>query len=160
MQDLVEQLTNLLLEKKMMLTTVESCTGGLLAAEITHRAGASKVFERGFVTYSNEAKVEMLGVPEETLRINGAVSVQTADAMARGALKNAHAGLSVSITGVAGPEGGTQEKPVGLVYIGYALEGGMAGSAEHRFSGTREEIRRQALAAALEHLISALQDIA
>ncbi len=157
MQDnLVDTLFELLTSKNMKLATAESCTGGLLAATITHKTGASQVFERGFITYSNEAKGDMLNVPMDMININGAVSSQVAEAMARGALNNSNADLAVSITGVAGPDGGTDEKPVGKVFLGYALKGGSVGSLEHQFEGGRKEIQVQAAATALKHLISVL----
>lgn len=156
MQDLVEQLTALLKAKKMTLVTAESCTGGLLAASITHRPGTSEMFERGFITYSNESKTDLLGVPKDVIDKYGAVSAETAQAMAQGALENSRAQLAVSITGIAGPDGGTPEKPVGLVYFGYALKGGSAGTIEHRFSGKRSEIQAEATQTALKHLISVL----
>ena len=158
MQDLVETLSGLLDGKGITLATAESCTGGLLAAVLTHREGASKVFERGFVTYSNQSKMDMLSVPEVILTTHGAVSAEVAEAMAKGALKNSLAGIAVSITGIAGPDGGSDKKPVGLVYFGYALKGGSAGSLEHRFEGNREQIRSQAASTALKHLITVLED--
>lgn len=158
MQDLVDQLGKLMMEKNMMLATAESCTGGLLSATITQKPGSSKFFERGFVTYSNEAKMELLGVSKETLEKQGAVSPETADAMAQGALNNSRAHLAVSITGIAGPDGGTEEKPVGLVYFGFALKEGSAGSVESRFEGSRKEIQVQATVTALKHLISILEE--
>ncbi len=157
MQDLVEQLAFLLQEKKMTLATAESCTGGLLAATITHKAGASKFFDRGFVTYSNDSKIEMLGVPKQMIDMNGAVSAQVAEAMARGALKNSPASLAVSITGIAGPDGGTEKKPVGTVYLGYALKNGSVGSVVSTFTGSRQEIQSHTVMAALKHLIYILQ---
>lgn len=160
MQDLVEKLAQLLKEKRMMLVTAESCTGGLLSATITHKAGASEVFERGFVTYSNEAKQDLLKVSEDLLEQHGAVSAPVAQAMATGALESSRAGLAVSITGIAGPDGGTEEKPVGLVFFGYALKGGSAGSLECRFEGTREEIQVAATHTALKHLIKVLGEAA
>lgn len=157
MNDLVEQLMFLLKEKNMKLATAESCTGGMLAATITHKAGASHVFERGFVTYSNDSKMEMLGVPKQMIDMNGAVSAQVAEAMARGALKNSHAHLGVSITGIAGPEGGTPQKPVGTVFMGYALKNGSAGSVHNEFTGSRQEIQAHSVHEALKHLIFILQ---
>ncbi len=157
MQDLVEKLSKVLLERDMMLVTAESCSGGLLAATITHKPGASKFFERGFITYSNDAKVDMLEVPKELLEVDGAVSGPVAKAMAEGALKNSKAGLAVSITGVAGPDGGSAKKPVGLVFFGYALKGGSAGSLEHQFSGNRQEVQVQAVQTALKHLLSVME---
>ena len=157
MQDLVDKLSELLKKKEMMLVTAESCTGGLLAATMTHKPGSSAVFERGFVTYSNTAKTEELGVSEDILSQYGAVSTQTAQLMATGALENSSADLSVSITGIAGPDGGSEKKPVGLVCFGYALKGGSSGSIEQRFEGSREEIRTQATVTALQHLITVLE---
>ena len=143
--------------RRLTLTCAESCTGGLLAATITHKAGASKFFERGFVTYSNESKEEMLGVPKPLLDMTGAVSAPVAEAMARGALRNSQAHLSISITGVAGPDGGTAKKPVGTVYFGYALKGGSAGSIHYEFKGSRTEIQTQAALTALKDLIEILE---
>ncbi len=158
MQDLVKTLTNLLKEKNMKLVTAESCTGGLLAATITHRPGASEVFERGFVTYSNESKHEILNISQVLLDSYGAVSAEVAQSMAQGALKNSKADLAVSITGIAGPDGGTENKPVGTVFFGYALKGGSAGSLEHHFEGDREKIQSTASVTALKHLIRVLKD--
>ncbi len=158
MYDLVEKLTALLQEKKMQIVTAESCTGGLLATTITHKSGASKVFDRGFITYSNQSKIDMLGVFSKTLENHGAVSAETAEEMAQGALKRSAADLSVSITGIAGPEGGTSEKPVGLVFFGYALKGGSAGSMQYELEGSRTEIQKQSVIIALKHLISVLKD--
>ncbi len=156
MQDLVEKLAALLQAKNMTLVTAESCTGGLLAATITFRPGTSSMFERGFITYSNESKIDLLKVPQEVIEKYGAVSAETAQAMAQGALENSRANLGVSITGIAGPDGGSEEKPVGLVFFGYALRGGSAGTIEHRFSGKRHEIQAEATQTAIKHLISVL----
>ena len=114
---LVQQIFQKLNEIKSMIATAESCTGGLISAAITNENGSSTYFDRGFVTYSNQAKMEMLGVKKKTLQQFGAVSKETATEMAQGALQNSKADISVSVTGVAGPTGGTDEKPVGLVYI-------------------------------------------
>jgi nicotinamide-nucleotide amidase len=131
--------------------TAESCTGGLVAAALTAIAGSSDVVDRGFVTYSNEAKMELLGVPEATLAAHGAVSVETALAMCQGAVARAGVDLAVSITGVAGPGGGSAEKPVGLVYLGVATRA--EGHTErHVFPGDRDGIRRHAMIRALEML--------
>lgn len=157
MQDLVEKLTTLLNEKGMTLVTAESCTGGLLATAMTHRPGSSKIFERGYVTYSNESKTEMLGVSADIIESKGAVSSEVAQGMAEGALRHSRADLAVSITGIAGPDGGTVEKPVGLVWFGYALKGGSSGSVKHIFQGNREDIRTAAATTALKHLISVLE---
>ena len=153
MSDLVEQIFEKLTVKGWKLATAESCSGGLIAVVITNKAGSSAVFDRGFVTYSNQAKIDSLGVPKKTLNKHGAVSEKTAIEMAKGALKNSEANVSVSVTGIAGPDGGTDEKPVGLVYIGYALKGGVAQAAEHHFKGSREEIRQQTTREALKHLL-------
>ncbi len=158
MQDLVEKLSTMLKEKGMKMATAESCTGGLLAAAMTYRPGSSEVFDSGFVTYSNEAKTSLLKVPEQMITMNGAVSAQTAEAMARGAVNNPQANIAVSITGVAGPGGGSENKPVGLVYIGYAIEDGKKGSVECHFEGSREEIRAQAATTALQKLIEVLEE--
>ena len=136
------------------LATAESCTGGLVVAALTTIAGSSDVVDRGFVAYSNEAKMELLGVPEAVLLAHGAVSGETALAMAQGAIARAGVDLAVSITGVAGPGGGSAEKPVGLVHVGVAT--GSGGHTERRiFPGDRTEIRRAAMILALELLRSA-----
>ncbi|MCD8498021.1 MAG: CinA family protein [Alphaproteobacteria bacterium] len=153
MQDLLENLGKVLTEKKLKVAVAESCTGGLLAAALTHRSGSSTYFDRGFITYSNDAKMYSLNVPEQMLVMNGAVSAQVAEAMARGALKHSRADIALSTTGVAGPTGGTPQKPVGMVFIGYAVKGGLAGSVELALRGTREQIRGLAVAEALQQLI-------
>ena len=134
------------------LATAESCTGGLVAAALTAIAGSSDVVERGFVTYSNEAKIELLGVPAETIAGHGAVSAQTVAAMARGAVARAGVDLAVSVTGIAGPGGGTPQKPVGLVYLGVARKDGAARVERRIFPGDRAAIRQAALVEALELL--------
>jgi nicotinamide-nucleotide amidase len=134
----------------VMLTTAESCTGGMVAAAITDIVGASAVLDRGFITYSNAAKSDLLGVPEAVLMAHGAVSAQTAAAMADGALQAApNAGLAIAITGIAGPGGGTAEKPVGLVWFGLAIRGRETITAQHVFPGDRNAVRHQATATAL-----------
>lgn len=133
----------------LTLATAESCTGGLIAACLTEIAGFSDVFERGFVTYSNEAKTELLGVPAELITAHGAVSAEAARAMAEGALAHSHADIAISVTGIAGPGGGSAEKPVGLVYIGNARRGQAVMAERHLFSGDRGAVRRQAVLAAL-----------
>jgi nicotinamide-nucleotide amidase len=132
--------------------TAESCTGGLVAAALTAIAGSSDVVERGFFTYSNDAKMELLDVPAETIAQHGAVSAQTAAAMARGAVARAGVDLAVSTTGFAGPGGGTAQKPVGLVYFGVATRDGSSRVERRNFPGDRGEIRRAALVEALEML--------
>jgi nicotinamide-nucleotide amidase len=136
-----------------MLATAESCTGGWVGQLITALPGCSHWYERGFITYANAAKVEMLDVPEETLATHGAVSEQTAAAMAAGALKHSHAQATLAISGIAGPGGGTPQKPVGLVCYGWALADGTVMSSTCRLDGDREEIRSRAVAAALRGLI-------
>jgi nicotinamide-nucleotide amidase len=137
-----------------MAATAESCTGGLVAAALTDIAGSSDVVERGFVTYSNEAKAEMLGVPAEMIAEWGAVSQQVAKAMAAGALARSKASLAVSITGVAGPGGGSAAKPVGLVHFAAAAKGGGARSLERRYGDLgRAAIRRAAVRDALQLML-------
>ncbi len=132
------------------IATAESCTGGLVAAAITATAGSSSWFDAGFVTYSNAMKVELLGVSPATLDEHGAVSEATARAMAEGALVRSGADLAVSVTGVAGPSGGSAAKPVGLVWLAWALRGGTTTAAEHRFTGDRGAVRRASVEVALE----------
>jgi nicotinamide-nucleotide amidase len=133
----------------------ESCTGGLVCAAITEIPGSSAVLDRGFVTYSNESKREALGVPADIIDTLGAVSVATAWAMAQGALKHSQADVAVAISGIAGPDGGTEQKPVGLVVFAQAVRGSDEVNAEERqFDGSsRGEVRRQAALVALELLL-------
>jgi len=158
MQHLVDQLAELLTSKNMMLVTAESCTGGLLAATLTHKPGASKFYERGFITYSNESKNEELSIPMDTIQSQGAVSAAVAELMAKGALENSKAQLAISITGIAGPDGGSAEKPVGLVFFGFALKNGSSGSVEAHFEGHREAIQAQSVTLAMKHLLSVLKE--
>ena len=133
--------------------TAESCTGGLVAGALTEIAGSSDVVDRGFVTYSNEAKQQMLGVPAATLSIHGAVSRQTAEAMARGALGKGGADVVVAITGIAGPGGGSPDKPVGLVHFAAASRGGALTHAEMRYGDIgRSEVRHRSVLQALTML--------
>jgi nicotinamide-nucleotide amidase len=132
--------------------TAESCTGGLVAGALTAISGASNVFERAFVTYSNEAKIEMLAVPSDMIASHGAVSAQTAAAMARGAVRRAPADVAVSVIGIAGPGGGTPQKPVGLVYLGVARRDGACRVERRVFPGDRSAIRQAALIEALQML--------
>lgn len=137
-----------------LVAVAESCTGGLVAAAITEISGSSAVLERGFVTYSNEAKKELLDVPAETIEACGAVSAECAEAMAKGALANSRAQVAVSITGIAGPGGGSAAKPVGMVCFGKALADGSVKVHVRQFgAGTRAEIRAQAAVVALELLL-------
>ena len=135
------------------LALAESCTGGWAAQTVTAVAGSSAWFERGFVTYSNAAKIEMLGVTENTLNRHGAVSEQTAREMALGALKHSHASIAAAITGIAGPDGGTQEKPVGTVCFAWATANGYIKTVTRHLSGGREEVRRVSVKTALEVLL-------
>ena len=154
---LAEAILNAAREKGLMIATAESCTGGMVAAALTDIAGSSDVFERGFVTYSNAAKVAMLGVSAATLDAHGAVSVETAREMAEGALAHSLAALAVSITGIAGPGGGSAEKPVGLVCFGLACKGGETVTEAVRFDDTgRAGIRAAAQMHALQMLRRAL----
>lgn len=156
MHSLAEELSLLLTQKNMRLVTAESCTGGMIAAAMTDRSGSSAVFERGYVTYSNEAKIEELGVKSETIETHGAVSEQTAAEMAEGALKHSHADIALSVTGIAGPNGGTPEKPVGLVYIGIALQNKTPHVVKNNFDGDRTTIRQATVEKSLEMLIDTL----
>jgi nicotinamide-nucleotide amidase len=136
--------------RKLRLATAESCTGGLVAGVLTEIAGSSDVFERGFVTYSNDAKIELLGVSRETLDRHGAVSEPVAREMAAGALARSHADISVAITGIAGPAGGSREKPIGLVHMAAERRDGKATHEAYRFGDVgRGEVRRLAVSAAL-----------
>lgn len=157
MHSLVEELSLLLAQKNIMLACAESCTGGMIAAAITERAGSSALFDRGFVTYSNESKIDMLGVSSKTLETYGAVSEECAREMCLGALSNARAHIAVSVTGIAGPSGGSVEKPVGLVYIGIATKNGAAYVTKNLFEGDRTSIRQATLETALELLIKTLE---
>ena len=134
------------------IATAESCTGGLVAAALTAIAGSSDVVERGFVTYSNEAKSELLGIPAETLAKHGAVSAETAAAMAQGAVARAPVDLAVSVAGIAGPGGATPTKPIGLVLFGLARRDGTCRTERHVFPGDRSEVRQAALERALQLL--------
>ena len=138
----------------MRVTVAESCTGGELAAVLTAVPGCSHWLERGFVTYSNDAKVEMLGVDPATIAHNGAVSQPTALEMAAGALRHSHAQVAVSITGLAGPGGGTVSKPVGTVCFGFAVDGREPQTEMRFFAGNRAAIRRQSVAHALHGLLA------
>ncbi len=139
--------------------TAESCTGGWLGAVLTSIPGSSLWYERGFVSYSNMAKREMLGVKTETLTRHGAVSEPTARAMAEGALAHSHADLTVAITGIAGPAGGTPEKPVGTVCFAWAARKQPTQTRTQRFAGDREAVRRQAIKVALEGLSTLLSSL-
>ena len=154
---IVEQLAANLLQNNKRLTVAESCTGGWIAKVLTDLAGSSEWFERGFVTYSNEAKQEMLGVLASTLEAQGAVSEEVVKEMALGALKNSHADISLSISGIAGPGGGTEDKPVGLVWFSWAYQDAVINTEKKIFSGDRNEVREQAVFHALTELVPFIQ---
>ncbi len=156
MQKLVSNLSERLRAKNMMLATAESCTGGLIGAAMTDLAGSSDIYAGGFITYSNDLKMNLLGVLEDTLKTHGAVSPETANEMATSALTKTGADIAVSVTGIAGPGGGSDDKPVGLVYIGISLKGAPPQTCKHLFDGDRATIRAQTVEAALTHLIEAL----
>ena len=156
---LAEQLAQTLKMAGLSLATAESCTGGGLAYVLTAIPGSSLWFERGFVSYSNLAKREMLGVKTETLARHGAVSEAVARAMAEGALTHSHADLAVAITGIAGPGGGTQDKPVGMVCFAWARRRQDARSVTLHFPGDRTAVRRQSVAAAIEGLQGYLREV-
>jgi len=143
-----EEILQKLREKKLKITTAESCTGGLLAALFTSISGASEVFERGFITYSNQAKIDMLGVKKESLKNFGAVSEEVAKEMAQGALKNSKVDIAIAITGIAGPKSDDTKKPVGLVYIALATKEKTA-VQKFNFSGNRDKVRKASIKAAL-----------
>jgi nicotinamide-nucleotide amidase len=145
-------------KRRLKLVTAESCTGGWVAQAVTSIAGSSEWFDRGFVTYSNEAKRELLGLRSATLTRHGAVSEATAREMAAGALRRSRAQLAIAVTGIAGPGGGTRERPVGMVCFAWARKNGGTQSAVRRFGGGRESIRRQSVAAALQGLLQLLQE--
>ncbi len=155
--ELAARLGSALKARGLMIATAESCTGGGIAEAITRIAGSSAWFDRGFVTYSNTAKIEMLGVRAETLEKFGAVSEQTATVMAHGALKHSHAQIAGSITGIAGPDGGTKEKPVGTVCFAWVGDKLSLSTTTKRFFGNREEIRQQATITMMAGLIERLK---
>lgn len=150
---LARELGRQLLARGEALATAESCTGGLIAKLLTDIPGSSRWFERGLVTYSNEAKRELLGVPRETIDAQGAVSAATVIAMAEGLLARAPVAWTLSVSGIAGPDGGTPDKPVGTVWIGWAGRGLATSASRSVFAGDREAVRRQSAAAALQGLL-------
>lgn len=153
---LAAPLATLLLRKQWQLATAESCTGGLISAACTDLAGSSGWFERGFVTYSNAAKTELLGVPAALIEVHGAVSEAVARAMAAGALSHSAAQVSLAVTGVAGPSGGSPDKPVGLVWFGFALPQQL--HSEHMiFAGDRAAVRAATVQHALQRLVTLLE---
>ena len=152
---IVQELAAALRSRGWMMATAESCTGGLIAGACTDLAGSSDWFERGFVTYSNAAKCEQLGIPEHVIATHGAVSEAVARAMARGALAHARAHVALAVTGVAGPGGGSADKPVGTVWFGWRLPGFTETECRH-FEGDRAAVRAQTVAHALARLLALL----
>lgn len=156
---LTQQLAQILLAKGFKIALAESCTGGLLAVQLTSLAGSSDWFERGFVTYSNQAKEESIGVPKELIERHGAVSEEVARAMAEGVLNHSLAQISAAITGIAGPGGGSANKPVGMVCFAWGIQVDdqiQTRSQTKQFSGDRQSIREQACVYAIESLLEQL----
>lgn len=158
MHDLIQSLFTALKKYDFKIATAESCTGGMIAATITEVAGSSAYFDRGFITYSNELKIQMLDVQPMTIDRFGAVSEQTARLMARGAYAHSNANITVSVTGIAGPDGGTEDKPVGLVYIGLSTDD-HAEVHKHIFDGDRASIRQKTMSHAIHHVIDYLETL-
>ena len=156
--DLAQKVIRVYTGEKKKIVTAESCTGGLIAAALTEISGSSAVVERGFVAYSNDAKVEVLGVMPDFLESHGAVSPEVAEAMAIGALEFSLAHVAVSATGIAGPTGGTLSKPVGLVYLGVATRTGVTFHSKCQFKGDRYDVRLQAVHEALTLLMAQVGD--
>ena len=156
LQDLAIKVSVALAQQGLLLATAESCTGGWLGQTITSISGSSSWYDRGFITYATASKHEMLGVSTSTLEQYGAVSEQTASEMAAGVITHSHAQVAVSITGIAGPDGGTAEKPVGMVCFAWMMKDGLACAETRYFTGSREEIRRQSVAEALQGVIDLL----
>lgn len=155
-QQTVQAVARALLEKQYRLAAAESCTGGWIAKCCTDLAGSSAWFECGFVTYSNEAKQQMLGVSAALLEAEGAVSEAVADGMARGALANSSAEVALAVTGIAGPDGGTEQKPVGTVWFGWAVANGAVWTERAQFPGGRDAVRRYSVIHALQGLLGRL----
>ena len=158
LEQLVRRIAELLVRHGLYLATAESCTGGGVAQVLTAIPGSSQWFERGFVTYSNRSKEEMLGVSDECLLLHGAVSEQTVSAMAEGALRHSHAQISLAITGIAGPGGAVLDKPVGTVWLAWAALGRQTRCQLEHFHGNREQVRNQATMAALQGVLDVVDD--
>jgi len=152
--NLIQKLASQCLGRDILIVTAESCTGGLLSSLFTQEAGSSKWFDRGFVTYSNNSKIDSLGVREETLGNFGAVSQEVANEMSTGALKNSEANLGISITGIAGPGGGSLAKPVGTVYFSIANQKKVILEHKADFKGSRETIRKESVLFVLNKLLN------
>lgn len=153
-----EKLVALLRNKKMTVTTAESCTGGMISATLVNVPGASRVLNEAYVTYSNEAKMRLLGVSKATLDTVGAVSEETAYQMAQGAAKAANADCAISVTGIAGPDGGTPDKPVGTVYAGFYVCGDIT-VVRYQFDGDRFTVREKTVQSVLEELYSYIENV-
>jgi PncC family amidohydrolase len=154
---LAESLVYLCRSAKLKVALAESCTGGLVAGAITSISGSSEIFDCGYITYSNQAKTALLGVMEETIHAFGAVSAETAEEMALGAINNSGADIAASVTGIAGPTGGSVAKPVGLVYIGVAIKHEKCDVKKYMFTGDRDQIRKSAVEATLMQILSRLK---
>jgi nicotinamide-nucleotide amidase len=154
-QNLCRLLADFLIKNELKLATAESCTGGMISAACTDLAGSSDWFERGFVTYSNEAKTELLGVDAALIEAHGAVSEPVARAMAFGAIRHSKAQVSIAVTGIAGPTGGSAAKPVGTVWFGFSVQGSLH-SEMMLFTGDRATVRQQTVMHALQRLTSLL----
>ncbi|CEG57336.1 CinA family protein [Legionella fallonii] len=154
---IIQEIASLLKRRNWQLVTAESCTGGLIASYLTEIPGSSNWFERGFVTYSNLAKQDMLGVPKELIDQFGAVSEEVAQAMAIGAIQHSAGDIAVSVTGIAGPDGGTIEKPVGTVCLSWATREGLPLTVKRQFHGTRQDIRIASCQEALHGLLNKIQ---
>ena len=153
---LVQTLAQALLARRWMLTTAESCTGGLIAAACTDLAGSSDWFERGVVSYSNAAKTDLLGVPPALIAAHGAVSEPVARAMAAGAVAHSRAQVAVAVTGIAGPGGGSADKPVGTVWFAWCMNGQISAESQ-RLTGNRSQVRQQTVAHALQGVLARLR---
>lgn len=154
--DLAQRLGEGLKARNLWLATAESCTGGWVGEAVTSVSGSSNWYDRGFITYTNQAKQDMLGVSAETLATHGAVSEATVREMALGALRHSRAQAALAISGIAGPTGGTPEKPVGLVWFAWAFADGRVEAERYVFPGDRQGVRRQAVATALDGLLKRL----
>jgi len=158
LRELADRFLKACAQRRILSATAESCTGGMIIALLTDIPGSSSVVDRGFVTYSNEAKREMIGVSAGTLANHGAVSEETAREMARGALEHSHAGIALAVTGIAGPDGGSPEKPVGLVWFGVAVAGEPVITEKQLFPNLgRDHIRRETVRHGLEMGLAALK---
>jgi len=153
-REFAQRLKDLCVTHKVKIATAESCTGGLISGAITEIPGSSEMFDRGFVTYSDESKSELLNVPEDFIEQFGSVSIPVAEEMAKGALSNSNADISIAVSGIAGPGGGSDEKPVGLVCFGIASKKGLLLHYKCNFTGDRDAVRRSTVKEALQLLIS------